>query len=152
MPIMRKVLLMARRDYLESIRTKAFIMGLIVAPLLFGGGFLGIAILKKQPDLSDKRIAIIDHTGAAAPQIVRAAQEKNQKEIYAKGTRHQIAPRYVFEIMAPAPEDANRQRLALSDRVRSRELFAFLEIWPAALKAVSAVETDSVSDDAKTLP
>ena len=29
---MRKVLLMAKRDYVESVRTKAFILGLIVAP------------------------------------------------------------------------------------------------------------------------
>ena len=48
---MRKILLMAGRDYLESIRTKAFLIGLVVAPLLFGGGFLGIAILKKRLDL-----------------------------------------------------------------------------------------------------
>src|ERR1035441_9224104 len=36
---MRKILLMAKRDYVESVRTKAFIIGLVVAPLLFGGGF-----------------------------------------------------------------------------------------------------------------
>src|SRR5438105_4407705 len=146
-PTMRKILLMAKRDYLESIRTKAFILGLIVAPLLFGGGFLGIAVLKRQPDLNDKRIAIIDHTAAAAPFIIRAAQEKNEKELYAKGTRQQIAPRYVFETIAPAPGDANPQRLALSDRVRSRDLFAFVEIWPAALQPAPA---DVVTD--KTPP
>ena len=38
---MRKILLMAKRDYIESVKTKAFILGLVVAPLLFGGGFLG---------------------------------------------------------------------------------------------------------------
>ena len=38
---MRKILLMAKRDYIESIQTKAFLIGLVVAPLLFGGGFLG---------------------------------------------------------------------------------------------------------------
>ena len=51
---MRKVLLLAKRDYVESVKTKAFILGLIVAPLLFGGGFLGIAIIKKRPDLRDR--------------------------------------------------------------------------------------------------
>ena len=42
---LRKILLMAKRDYIESVRTKAFMIGLVVAPLLFGGGFLGVAIL-----------------------------------------------------------------------------------------------------------
>ena len=146
---MRKVLLMAKRDYLESIRTKAFILGLIVAPLLFGGGFLGIAILKKQPDLSDKRIAIIDHTGVVAPHLIRAAKEKNDRELFATGTRRQIAPRYVFETVTPAEGDGNPQRLALSNRVRSRDLFAFLEIWPSALLPLPPDAADTDDDKAK---
>ena len=39
---MRRILVVAKRDYLATIRTKAFIIGLVVAPLLFGGGFLGL--------------------------------------------------------------------------------------------------------------
>ena len=35
-----RILLIAKRDYLATIRTKAFIIGLVVAPLLFGGGVL----------------------------------------------------------------------------------------------------------------
>ena len=128
---MRKVLLMARRDYVESVKTKAFILGLIVAPLLFGGGFLGIAILKKKPDLRDKNIAILDHTGVAAEPIMRAAREKNGRELFDKTTGKQIAARYVFEAVANTADAP----LALSERIRSRELFGFIEIWPAALEA-----------------
>jgi len=132
---MRKILLMAKRDYLESIKTKSFIFGLVVAPLLFGGGFLGLAVLKKKPDLRDKRIAIVDRTGVAAVSIIQAAREKNEKELTDKVTGKQVAPRYVFEEMRPNPVNAAEQRLALSERVRQRELFGFLEIWPAALEA-----------------
>jgi ABC-2 type transport system permease protein len=131
---MRKVLLMAKRDYIESIKTKAFILGLIVAPILFGSGFLGIAILKKTPDLKDKRIAILDRTGGAAATIAAAAREKNEKELNDKTTGKQIVARYVFEMVAPAG-DPKDQRLALSDRVRSHDLQGFLEIWPEALLA-----------------
>ena len=130
---MRKILLMARRDYIESIRTKAFIIGLIVAPMLFGGGFLGIAVLKKRPDLRDKRIAVLDRTGLVAPPLLRAVAEKNAKDAYDKITHAQIEALYVLEAVTPAPGDPEVQRLALSNRVRSRELFAFLEIWPQAL-------------------
>jgi ABC-2 type transport system permease protein len=129
----RKILLMAKRDYIESVRTKAFIIGLVVAPLLFGGGFLAIAILKKQPDLRDKRIAVLDRTGLVAPHLLRAVAEKNAKNAYDKVTHSQIEALYVLEAVAPSPGDAEEQRLALSNRVRSRELFAFLEIWPPAL-------------------
>ncbi len=131
--MLRKILLMAARDYIESVRTKAFIIGLVVAPLLFGGGFLGIAIMKKKPDLRDKRIAVLDRTGLVAPALVRAAAEKNAKDAYDEVTHAQTAALYVLEAVTPSGGDAEEQRLALSNRVRSRELFAFLEIWPEAL-------------------
>jgi ABC-2 type transport system permease protein len=130
---LRKILLMAKRDYIQSVRNKAFIIGLIVAPMLFGGGFLGIAILKKKPDLRDKRIAVLDRTGLVAPPLLRAVAEKNAKDAYDKVTHAQIEALYVLEAVTPSPGDPEEQRLALSNRVRSRELFAFLEIWPQAL-------------------
>ena len=131
--MLRKILLMAKRDYIESVRTKAFIIGLVVAPLLFGGGFLGVAILKKRPDLRDKRIAVLDRTGLVAPVLARAAAEKNAKEAYDKVTHAQTDALYVLEAVAPLPGNAEEQRLALSDRVSRRDLFAFLEIFPQAL-------------------
>jgi ABC-2 type transport system permease protein len=130
---MRKILLMAKRDYIASVRTKAFIIGLVVAPLLFGGGGLGVALLNKRTDLRDRRIAVLDRTGLVAPLLLRAAAEKNAKEAYHKVTHKQTAALYVLEAVAPSPGDPDQQRLVLSDRVRSRELFAFLEIWPQAL-------------------
>jgi ABC-2 type transport system permease protein len=132
---MRKILLMAKRDYVQSVRTKAFILGLIIAPLLFGSGFLGIAILKKRPDLRDKHIAILDRTGSAAAFIVAAAGEKNGPELFDKFSGKQIAARYVFEIVTPAAGDGQVQRLALSDRVRAGDLVGFVEIWPEAMTA-----------------
>ena len=124
---MRRILLIARRDYLATIRTKAFLVGLVVAPVLFGGGFLGIALLKSKPDIKDRPVAIIDRTGMVASAVIQAAQEKNAMELFDKVTHRQIAARYVFESLPP-DADANAQRLALSDRVRSGQLFAFLEI------------------------
>ena len=129
---MRKILLMAKRDYIESVKTKAFIVGLVVAPLLFGGGFLGLAILKKKPDLADKRIAVLDRTGMVAPVFLQLCEAKNAKDAYEEKTHVQIAARYVFENVAAAG-DSQGQRLTLSDRVRRRDLFAFVEVWPAAL-------------------
>jgi ABC-2 type transport system permease protein len=130
---LRKTLLMAKRDYIESVRTKTFIIGLVVAPLLFGGSLLGIAIMKKKPDLRDKHVAVLDRTGLVAPFLLRAVAEKNAKDAYDKVTHSQIEALYVLKMVTPSAGDAEEQRLALSERVRGRELFAFLEIWPQAL-------------------
>jgi len=132
---LQRILLIARRDYLATIRTKAFLIGLVVAPLLFGGGFLGLAFLKSKPDVKERRIAIVDRTGLAAAAIIAAAQEKNAKELFDKVTRQQVQPRYTFETLAPA-DDRNTQRLALSDRVRRGQLFAFAEIGSRAMHPV----------------
>lgn len=130
---MRRVLLVAKRDYLASVKTKSFLIGLIVAPIMFGGGFIGIGLMKKKPDISDRKIAIVDRTGRAAEAVVAAAAEKNAKDLYDKTTGRQVTPRYSFEVVLPEPLRDAEQRLALSDRVRRRELFAFLEIGAAAL-------------------
>jgi ABC-2 type transport system permease protein len=130
---MHKILTIAKRDYLATVRTKAFVFGLVVAPMLFGGGSIAMTFFKGQPDLKDRRVAIIDHTGVVAGPLVSAAREKNDRELFGKITHQQIAPRYVFEVIAPAANSQD-QLLALSDRVRRKQLAAFLEIGQDALR------------------
>ena len=143
---MRRILLIAKRDYIMSIRNKTFIIGLIMAPLLFGGGFLGIAIMNAHPDLADRHIAIVDRTGQVAAAIIQAAQEKNKKELFNKKTGKQESPRYYFEIIPVDQGSIDAQRLALSDRVRRGELFAVLEIGANALHPGAEIEgTDPAS-------
>ena len=129
---MRRILLIAKRDYLAVVRTKAFLVGLVLAPLLFGGGFIGIAFLKAKPDVADRRIALLDRTGVLAAAVIQVAEEKNAREVFDKKTGQQVSPRYVLEAVK-AEADAGAQRLALSDRVRRGELAAFLEIGPRTL-------------------
>ena len=127
-----KVLTIAKRDYIATVRTKAFVFGLVVAPILFGGGSIGMSLLKGKPDLTDRHVAIIDHTGVVADALVSVAREKNDRELFDRMTHQQIAPRYVFEVIAPAANSQD-QLLALSDRVRRKQLAAFLEIGKDAL-------------------
>jgi ABC-2 type transport system permease protein len=130
----QRILLIAKRDYLATIRTKAFIIGLVVAPILFGGGFLGVVLMQSKPDIKERSIAIVDATGIVAPAVIQAAQERNTKELFDKTTHRQVQPRYVFEILPPAA-NPKLQRLELSDRVRHERLYAFVEIGPSVLDA-----------------
>ncbi len=130
---MRRLLLIAKRDYLMSIRTKTFIISLILAPLLFGGGFLGIMLTNAKPDIADRYVAILDRTGHAAALVIQAAREKNRKELFNKKTGEQQSPRYFFEIVPVDSQSPDAQRLQLSDRVRRGDLYAFLEIGTGAL-------------------
>jgi ABC-2 type transport system permease protein len=131
---MHRVLLIAKRDYLASVKSKAFIVGLVVAPIMFSGGFIGIGLMRKKPDLAERKIAVVDHTGKTAAAVVLAANDKNARDGFDKITGAQTTPKYVFEIMAPEPGREGEQRLGLSDRVRKRELYGFVEIGASALR------------------
>ena len=149
---MHRILLIAKRDYLATIRTKAFIIGLVVVPLLFGGGFLSIALMQSKPDIKERRIAIVDGTGVVAAAVIQAAQEKSAKDLFDKTTHRQVQPRYVFETLPPAA-DPKLQRLALSERVRHEQLFAFIEIGRAVLNATPHAALEATSDkDSKAGP
>jgi ABC-type Na+ efflux pump permease subunit len=142
---MRRIWLVTKRDYVAAIRSKPFLFGLIIAPILFGSGFIGLAIMKAKPDTRERRIAIVDRTGAVAAAIIDAAGEKNRKELFDKKSGHQVKPRYVFETVAPDDGDPMGQRLELSGRLRRQELFAFLDIGRDVLRPAN-------QDDAEKAP
>jgi len=130
---MRKTLLIAARDYNASVRTKGFIIGLVLLPFLLGGSILVFKLMEGRVDTRDRQIAIIDRTGVVAPALVEAAERRNESEIYDQETGKQVRPAYIFEVVEPAEADIERQRLELSDRVRAGEIFAFVEIGPDLL-------------------
>jgi ABC-2 type transport system permease protein len=142
-----RILTIAKRDYIATVRTKAFLFGLVVAPILFGGGSIGMSLIKNKPDTADRRIAVVDHTGVVGAALVRAAGEKNRKELFDKKTGQQIAPRYTFELVPPAAANPQEQLLALSDRVRRRDLAAILEIGANAVHPPQIDDAKSESNE-----
>jgi ABC-2 type transport system permease protein len=130
-----RILLVAKRDYLAAIKSKPFLFGLIVTPIFAGGGLLGIAVMKAKPDIAERRIAVVDRTSITIPALKEAVEARNSKDIFDKVTGKQTQPRVVLETVAPDDADSDAQHLALSDRTRRREIFAFLEIGRDALHA-----------------
>ncbi len=129
--MLHRILLIAKRDYVASVMRKAFLIGLVFAPLMFGGGLFGLALLRVTDGNKDRHIAILDRTGLAASAVIQAAGERSKQQALDEVQR--FVGRYVFETVPAADGDPNSQRLALSDRVRRGELFAFLEIGADAL-------------------
>ncbi len=125
---MRKVLLFAKREYKAAVKTKGFIIGLILAPVLMSGGFIAFILLKDRVDTTDKYAAIIDHTHVVAQALIDAAQERNQKDIFEEGTGKQIKPAYYFNEVPADTINPDRQYLELSEKVRRGELHAFVLI------------------------
>jgi len=127
-----RVLRVARREYAAQVRTKGFLLSLLLFPVLFSSGAIAFVLLKDRPDTVDKRVAIVDRSGLVAEVLVERAAQRNAEQIFDQETGAQIKPRYLLEVIEPA-EDAEAQKLELSDRVRSRELYGFFEIGPDVL-------------------
>ena len=123
--MLRRILLIAKRDYIATVLTKTFLMGLLIAPLLFVGSFLGSGGLKILQKNEARHVAIIDHTDAnAAANIIAATESKRPStEI-----DNPFLSRYKFTNVPTDDQNPTAQQLALSDRVRSGELFGFLDI------------------------
>jgi len=129
---MRKILKVARRDYLATVRTKGFLVGLVLAPLLMGGSLIVMALFRDRTDPRDRKIAVVDRSGVVADALVRAAAERNARDTVAAAGRSRQAA-YLIEVIRPNERDPALQRLLLSDRVRAKELHAFVEVGPHAL-------------------
>jgi len=129
---MRKILKVARREYLATVRTTSFIVGLVLAPVLMSGGLIVMALFRDRTDPRDRHVAVVDRSGLVADALVRAAAERNARDtVAAPGRPRQAA--YLIEVVRPSDRDPVLQRLLLSDRVRDKELHAFVEVGPHAL-------------------
>jgi ABC-2 type transport system permease protein len=129
---LRRILLIAKRDYLQTVLSKAYLVGLIFLPLLFGGGFL-ILPLATRGNAGNTRIAVIDRTGASAAAVIQAAQEYNRRAMSNNPFGNPGAPRYFFEEVTPEAGQT-AQLLSLSDQIRHGELFAIVDISSDALR------------------
>ncbi len=130
---MHKVWKIAVRDYIAAVKTKGFIIGLAVVPVVMSGSVLAMLLLGDQVDTTDKKIAIIDHTDIVAESVAAAAEERNANEVYEKNTNNKIKPAYLIEVVQIDQEQPERQKLELSDRVRTGELHGFVEIYKEAI-------------------
>jgi ABC-2 type transport system permease protein len=129
---LRRILRIARREYLAAVHTKGFIIGLVIGPIVMGGGFIGLALFKDRVDTNDKVIALLDHSGLVAEAVVEAAEAHNEKNLFDESGK-QVRPAYRIEVLEPGAGDVEAQKLALSDRVRDGDLHAFVEIGPGVL-------------------
>ena len=145
---MRKMLIVARREYHAAVKTKAFLISLFVMPILMGGGAFLQFLLKDQVDVQEKRFAVIDRTPGEplVGALEAAVQTRNAEQVFDPDTGKQVKPVFAIEQVSPEGDDPSaieQQRFNLSERVRKGELFGFLEIGSEVIEYQTS---DSESD------
>lgn len=130
---MYKIWTLFKREYKAAVRTKSFIISLILVPIMMGGGFAAMIIMENNKDTDDKHFVVIDHSGLMTTPLQKALEIRNSVDIFHSHTGDKIDAAYVVEFMEPDMQNPEGQQLALSDRVDTQELHAFIEIGPDIL-------------------
>jgi ABC-2 type transport system permease protein len=134
---MRRMWVIGRREYRANVRSKAFVISLVMMPLLMAGSALAQRAMRGHVDIEPKRLAVWDGTGLLLPVLTRAAAERNAREIFDSTTGRQVEPRYQVEPV-PWPNLDDQRRLELSEQIRKRHLHAFAEIGREVLAPARA--------------
>jgi ABC-2 type transport system permease protein len=131
---MRNTLLIARREYLEQIRSKAFKLSTVGLPAALGI-ILGISYLSSLGLGANKHMAIATNDAALADDLrTRLTSDKDSKA--------------VVDVVAPAkPED----RAILTEQVRTKAIDGFLWIETPAGGAPEATYVSQSSGDFMTI-
>jgi ABC-2 type transport system permease protein len=129
---MREVLLIARREYLERVRSRAFLMMTILFPLMIGL-LLGGSIFAGKLGSGVKDIAVASND----PALARAVAAEMQSE------PAQDTP---LEVIAPA---SDAQRVELNRRVEDKDLDGYL--WLEEKPGAAAPEVSFISRSAEDL-
>jgi ABC-2 type transport system permease protein len=124
------MLIIAMRDYLAAVRTKAFIISLIFLPLMIGSS-IGIQVFLQNLEKGrEKKYAVIDRTpGQQLWQDLARLSTQHNAEIYnpfAVNAADEHKP-------VPAGKDRDeieKQCLALSEQVRKSKIDGFFVIGP----------------------
>ncbi len=124
---MNRILLIAKRDYVQTVLSKAYLIGLVLLPLMFGGGFLVLAITNRT-NAANERIAVVDHTGVSAGAVIQACENASRKLMSNSPGGLRVIPALHFQWWANLEADEGAQLLELSNRIRTGELFLVLDI------------------------
>jgi len=109
----KKVFAIARREYVERVRTKAFWIATLVIPILFGG-FIAIQVSISRKTGGERRIAVVDLTGKTFQPLsaeLASLEEKQSKEPEGRRGPHWILEARNLEGSLDATRDTLRREV-----------------------------------------
>ena len=135
---MKKILTIATREYRAMVGTKAFLLSIIMMPVLMLGGIFAMDLMKRVGEIKERKLAIVDHSGFLFAELEAAAERHNQSVDRSRESSEEqesnqpdmpgaTAEKYELIAVDAASFDDD-QRIKLSDQVRQQELYAFVEI------------------------
>ena len=122
---MNRVLTIAQTEFLNLVKTKAFIIGILMMPALMTGFITFMNYAEGHVDTTDRAVAVIDSTGVLYEPLAQAAAKHNQE---AGNGEAKKGPHYLLSRVDLAGRPADSVTVDLSKRVKAKELYAFVEL------------------------
>jgi ABC-2 type transport system permease protein len=136
--IMRKTLIVAQSEFATLVRSKAFLVGIVLMPVMMALSIYLVRATKDSTDGKDRTFAVVDYSGVIAEPLKGVAALYNASSpVTAEAGLPRKGPRFVPVVITPNGRTPDELRLELSDRVRRQEFFAFVE-FPANIVDPSA--------------
>lgn len=135
---MKRILVIAWREFVAAVCTKAFLIGILVMPFLISLTIFVPILLEKLEDTGERRIAVVDFTGVLIGPLEEAAAARVQDP---EQRQSLVVERVDAGPLDPDPLARRTAflleldgRLAeLGERVRKEEIFAFALLGPDLL-------------------
>jgi ABC-2 type transport system permease protein len=144
---MHKAFIVAQSEFVTLVKSKAFLIGLILMPVVMGTSVMLVRATKDATDMKDRTFALVDYTGVVAEPLKAVAN------MYNSGTASPMdavlprkGPRFIPVEIKPSADNRDAQRLDLSSRVRQQEFFAFVEVPAEILDPASSESIRYYSD------
>jgi ABC-2 type transport system permease protein len=134
---MRKMWVIAVREYLAAVRTKTFVVSLLLMPMFMGGSILFQLLFEGVVDTHDEAFALVNRTSDA--RLLKTLTDAI--DAYNQGHK----PRFVVEDVVPR-SDILQQHLDLSNEVRAGKLRGFLELSSTPEGIVLRYQTNRPAD------
>src|ERR1044071_1274337 len=118
---MNRIFVVAQSEFLTLVKTKAFLIGLLMMPIITAGAIGFQVYAQKHSDREDHKFVVIDHSGMLLAPLQSAAAAFHTKT--GDGGPARTGPRFLPVPADQAAEgDADAYKLALSDQVKKKEL------------------------------
>lgn len=163
---MKKIITIAIREYKAMVGTKAFLLSIVMMPVLMLGGLIALRVLNNVGEIKERKIAVADGTGKLADVLKTSADARNDfiEKAFGEnaeqadkdadeldtGPSFNKAEKFLIEIIEGDLDDD--QRVELSNKVRDQELYGLVEIPENALDLENAGVTKFYSQDSGLSP
>ena len=150
---MRKFWAVVKREYVQRVRTKMFILTTVLAPLIISLFVLAPALIFSIKAGGPVKIAVVDETGKTYASLYNALNDADdsdkadaldsfQKQDASEGLQQSVEERkanVVLEEVPPGGKSLNELRTELDQRLRAKDLDGYL-ILPANLLSQGKAE------------